>query len=103
MTSTGSALGTGTAWTTGQVAVYAKAGAFTTILHRTGYDTTTPSGVRNIQLVTPGLTHWIEPGSEDHTGHIGILKLRVPEPHGVLLLAADVGMLLLLRRVSRRG
>jgi len=99
--------GTGTPWTTGSVTVYATSGAFTTVLHRAGYDTkpgVTPSGywLRNIQLVTPALTHWIGPGSQDHTGHIGILKIRLPEPHAVLLLAAGAGTLLVLQRANRR-
>jgi len=96
------ARGTGTLWTTGSVTVYATQGSFTTILHRTGYDTTTPGGVRNLQLVTPALTHWSRPGFEDHTGHIGILTLQVPEPAHVALFAAGVGALVLLHRASRR-
>jgi hypothetical protein len=103
------ARGTGTPWTTGTVAVYAREGAFPTILHRTGFDTTsmvaTPMGsttVRNIQLVTPTLTHWIGPGYQTHTGHIGILTLQVPEPGHVALLAAGACALVLLRRSSRR-
>jgi len=97
---------TGTPWTTGSVTVYATAGTFTTILHRKGFDTTTPSGVRNIQLVTPSLTHWKRGHGRpfNHTGHIGILELQiVPEPHGVLLLAAGAGALVMLRRIVRRN
>jgi hypothetical protein len=103
------ARGTGTLWTTGSVTVYATQGSFTTILHRAGHDTITPSGVRNLQLVTPALTHWISPGSQDHTGHIGVLKLQIiPEPGAVLLLAAGATALALLRREAsdakeRRG
>jgi len=95
----------GTEWTTGSVTLYAKAGTFTTILHRAGYDTTTPGGVRNLQLVTPVLTQWIDSyGTQAPTGHIGILTLQVvPEPRAVLLLAVGAGVLVVLRRVSRRG
>jgi hypothetical protein len=97
------ARGTGTPWTTGSVTVYATQGDFTTILHRAGHDTTTPGGVRNLQLVTPALTHWVSPGFQDHTGHIGILKLQItPEPGALLLLAAGAGALALLRRAYRR-
>jgi hypothetical protein len=92
--------GSGTPWTTGSVTLYATAGVFTTILHRAGYDSTTPSGARNLQLVTPALTHWIGTGSQTHTGHIGILKLSIaPEPGAVLLLAAGLGCLAALYRV----
>jgi hypothetical protein len=97
------ARGTGTPWTTGSVTLYATAGVFTTILHRAGYDTVTSGGARNIQLVTPSLTHWIGPGYQTHTGHIGILHLQfAPEPGAVLLLAAGGAVMALLYRVSRR-
>jgi hypothetical protein len=40
---------------------------------------------------------------DDHTGHIGILSLQVlPEPTALLLLAAGVGALVGLHRLSRR-
>ncbi|MDH3519481.1 MAG: PEP-CTERM sorting domain-containing protein, partial [Myxococcales bacterium] len=94
--------GSGTPWTTGSVTLYAREGIYTTILHRAGYDTVTPGGVRNLQLVTPALTHWIGPGWQDHTGHIGILTLQVPEPGRVALFAAGIAALLLLHRASRR-
>jgi len=77
------------------------AGRPTIALDPAGCDSTT-DGVRNIQLVTPALTHWI--GGDYHTGHIAILKMEfVPEPHAVLLLAAGVGALVVLRRGSRKG
>ncbi|MDH3521691.1 MAG: PEP-CTERM sorting domain-containing protein, partial [Myxococcales bacterium] len=96
------ARGTGTLWTTGSVTLYATAGIYTTILHRAGFDTVTGSGARNIQLVTPTLTHWIGIGFQSHTGQMGILNLRVPEPGALLLLAAGAGVLGLLYRMSRR-
>jgi len=102
--------GTGTPWTTGAVTVYALAGSFTTVMRRSGFDTTSTTSmgdtVRNIQLVTPALTHWRgSGGANDHTGHIGVLRLQiVPEPGGVLLLAVGVGVLIALRSaVTRRG
>lgn len=100
------ARGTGTRWTTGTAAVYVEAGVFQTILKRTGYDFTSmvptamggaSTTVRNIQLVTPVITHWIGPGFQTHTGQIGILKLSItPEPKALLLLAAGGGLLALL-------
>jgi hypothetical protein len=96
--------GTGTPWTTGSVTLYANAGYFQTILHRTGFDTTTPGGVRNLQLVTPGIVHWIGTGTQTHTGHIGVLTLQItPEPGAILLLAAGGCVLALLYRVNRRS
>jgi hypothetical protein len=91
-TVTYSKYGRGTLWTTGMVAVYAEEGYFTTILHGSGHDTVTSGGVRNLQLVTPALTHWVgSGGAQYHTGHIGILTLQVPEPGHAMLLAAGVG------------
>ncbi|MDH5566504.1 MAG: PEP-CTERM sorting domain-containing protein, partial [Myxococcales bacterium] len=56
-----------------------------------------------IQLVTPALTRWVWAGiSPAYTGHIGILKIQVPEPDAVLLLAVGTGALLALRRLGRR-
>jgi len=99
-TSTINAIGTGTLWTTGQVGNFAKTRAYDTSLWRTGYDNRTPAGwAGNIQLVTPGLTHWLSPGYNTHTAHIGILNLRVvPEPGRFALLALGLGALLALRR-----
>jgi hypothetical protein len=42
------------------------------------------------------------PFENNRTGHIGILTIQVPEPGAMLLLAAGVGVLVVLRRVSRR-
>jgi hypothetical protein len=103
-TITYTAIGRGTLWTTGSVTVSVPLGTCVTIFHRAGHDTSTPGGVRNIQLVTPTLTHWIGTGSptDNFTGHIGVLTLQVPEPHGLFLLAVGVGALVVLRRASRR-
>jgi hypothetical protein len=89
----------GTPWTTGTVTVYATVGSLTTSFRRSGYDTTTPGGVRNIQLVTPTLTHWKRGHGRpfNHTGHIAVLKIQlVPEPSGLAMFAAGAGVLLLL-------
>jgi hypothetical protein len=99
------AIGSGTLWTTGQVGAFAKSGAYYTSMWRTGYDNRTPAGwAGNIQLVTPGLTHWLSPGWNTHTAHIGILKLRlVPEPGRFALLALGLGALLVLRPCAGRA
>ncbi len=104
-TVTYTAIATGTRWGTGSVTIYVESPApsYITILHRAGYDTTTPGGVRNIQLVTPALTHWLNSGYRSSTAHIGVLKIQVPEPHAMLLLAVGVGVLAVLRGVTRRG
>jgi hypothetical protein len=97
----------GTLWTTGTVTVLARDGIFTTILKRTGYDNSTGTGttkVRNIQLVTPTLSHWNGAGFTTHTGQIGILKLTItPEPEALLMLAAGGGLLALLYWARRRA
>ncbi len=96
------AIGVGTLWTTGQVGGFAKTGAYHTSLWRTGYDNRTAGGKGTIQLVTPTLTHWLSPGWNTHSAQTGMLKIRVPEPGAVLLLAAGGGVLGLLYWVSRR-
>jgi hypothetical protein len=96
------AIGSGTLWTTGQVGNFAKTGAYYTSQWRTGYDNRTSMGYGNIQLVTPTLTHWLSPGFNTHTAQMGILRISVPEPGAVLLLAAGGGVLGLLYWVSRR-
>lgn len=61
--------------------------------------------VRNIQLVTPALTHWFLPASSraGHSGHIGVLKLQiVPEPSAIMLLATGVGVIPVLHGLRRR-
>jgi hypothetical protein len=96
------AIGSGTLWTTGQVGGFAKTGAYYSSAWRTGYDNRTPGGLGNIQLVTPTLTHWLSPGFNSHTQSIGMLKIRVPEPGAMLLLAAGAGVLALLHRMARK-
>ena len=96
------AIGSGTLWTTGQVGNFAKTGAYYTSLWRTGYDNRTTGGRGNIQLVTPTLTHWLALAWSTHSAQVGLLKIHVPEPGAVLLLAAGIGALLMLRRVGRR-
>ena len=89
----------GTPWTTGTVTVYATEGSLSTSFQRSGYDTTTPSGVRKIQLVTPTLTHWKRGHGRpfNHTGHIAVLQIQlVPEPSSLAMLAAGAAALLLL-------
>jgi hypothetical protein len=100
--STINAVGVGTLWTTGQVGNFAKTGAFHTSQWRTGYDNRTAGGKGVIQLVTPTLTHWLSPGWNTHSAQTGILRIQVPEPGAVLLLAAGGGVLGLLFWVSRR-
>ncbi|MHC4610453.1 MAG: PEP-CTERM sorting domain-containing protein, partial [Planctomycetota bacterium] len=101
-TSTINAIGTGTLWTTGQVGAFVKTGAYHTSQWRTGFDSRTAGGKGSIQLVTPTLTHWLSTGFNSHTAQIGMLKIQVPEPAAVLLLAVGAGVLVALHRVSRR-
>jgi hypothetical protein len=103
-TDTRTMMATGFPWTTGMVFMTVRVGAFTTSMHRTGYDDRTALGLGNIQLVTPALTHWINGSPGDHTGQIGVLTLHfVPEPGAGLLLAAGAGLLVWLRRVGARA
>jgi hypothetical protein len=75
-----SKFGSGTLWTTGMVTMFATTGTVVTSFMRTGHDTTTTGGARNIQLVTPALTHWLSPSALKHTGHFGILNIRLLGP-----------------------
>jgi len=94
--------GTGTRWTTGKVTIYGFPYAstpccsFSTILHRSGYDKSA-AGVRNIQLVTPAITH--QHGYfHVNRGHVGVIKLTIaPEPDAFLMLFLGAGVLIVLR------
>ena len=101
-TSTLTAIGVGTLWTTGQVNVRALVGAYPTSHWRTGYDNRTAYGNGRIQLVTPTLTHWLSTGLNTHSGQMALLILQVPEPGAVLLLAMGGGVLGLLYWMGRR-
>ena len=58
-------------------------------------------GGGTIQMVTPRLIHW---AGGAHWGDIAVLRLHfAPEPRAWLLLASGLGLLMVLRRVSRRG
>jgi hypothetical protein len=84
------------AWTTGSVTVTAVGrGWHKTVHYGRGYDNRTPtSGMGTIQLVTPLLTHWLQPAVKYETGGIGILKLKfVPEPDAWIMLAAGASLL----------
>jgi len=83
-------------WTTGSVTVTAVGrGPNKTVHYAKGYDNRTPtSGRGTIQLVSPLLTHWLQPAVKFETGGIGILKLKfVPEPDAWLTLAAGIALL----------
>jgi hypothetical protein len=103
-TSTLTAQGFGTLWTTGQVGELALGGEYATSIWRTGYDNRNASGIGRIQLVTPTITHWLSVGGglDTHSAQVGLLTIQVPEPGAVLLLAAGGGILGLLYWVSRR-
>jgi hypothetical protein len=98
-------------WTTGLVVASGLRGAYPTLIARSGYDNRTPMGSGTIQLVTPHLVNWIQSDCpfpdctlrSETTASIAILRLQfVPEPRAVLLLAAGVGVLAVLRWVSCR-
>jgi hypothetical protein len=83
-------------WTTGSVTVTATGrGPHKTVHYAKGYDNRTPtSGRGTIQLVSPILTHWLQPAVKFETGGIGILKLKfVPEPDAWLTLVAGIALL----------
>ena len=62
-----------------------------------GYDnrnTTTPSGLGTVQLVTPVLTRWLQPTVNLETAGIGILRIKfVPEPQTWMMLLAGASLL----------
>jgi len=85
-------------WTTGNVTVTAVGrGPHRTIHYTQGYDnrnTTTPEGRGTIQLVTPVLTRWLQPGLNFETGGVGILRIKfVPEPQTWAMLVAGISLL----------
>jgi hypothetical protein len=91
-------------WTTGTVTVTGLRGPRPSVLQRKGYDHRTSMGAGTIQMVSPMLTRWTGFDSQYETGAIGILRIVfTPEPTGWLLLAAGLGLLVVLHRVSRRG
>jgi hypothetical protein len=94
-------------WTTGMVTITATDGFFPTLFRLTGFDNRTSMGLGTIQLVSPQLTRWNFPDRDSpwdrHTGAIGILRLSVPEPAGLLMLVAGVGFLAVLYRRHALG
>lgn len=84
-------------WTTGSVTVTADHGPHKTIERRKGFDSRTSAGAGKIQLVTPVLTHWLQPASSETTGGIAILKVEfVPEPRAWAMLASGLSLLAVL-------
>jgi len=91
-------------WTTGSVSVTAVGrGPHKTVHYAKGYDNRTPtSGMGTIQLVSPTLTHWLNPAAKFETGGIGILRLKfVPEPLGWATLLAGIAALAVGYRLRR--
>jgi hypothetical protein len=92
-------------WTTGSVTVTAKGrGPHKTVHYAKGYDNRTPTnGEGTIQLVSPVLTRWLQPGANFETGGIGILRIKfVPEPQALAMLVAGVSLLAVGYRVRGR-
>jgi len=107
-------LNTAFSWTTGMATVFRKINLSTysggstyytfTRLQASGYDTVTSMGLRNIQLVTPVLSHYMPPNPRiPYTlGSIAILNLKfVPEPSAWLLLGTGGLFLFALHRAQR--
>jgi hypothetical protein len=94
-------------WTTGSVTVTAT-GPYPnrTVHYAHGYDnrnTTTPSGLGTIQLVSPVLTRWSQPAINFETAGIGILRIKfVPEPQTWVMLVAGVSLLGVGSRLRQR-
>jgi hypothetical protein len=89
-------------WTTGSVTIVAPKNGTgfptrRTIHYAHGYDnrnTTTPSGLGTIQLVTPVMTRLIVPNLTPRLGGIGILRIKfIPEPQMWTMLVAGVAIL----------
>ena len=98
----------GLLWTTGMVTITATDGFFPTFFQRTGFDNRTSMGLGTVQLVAPQLVRWEFPDRDApwdrHTGAIGVLKIKfVPEPSGLGMLSAGLGLLVVLYRVRGRG
>jgi hypothetical protein len=81
---TGTASGKNTAfpWTTGTVTATASRrpyAGYPNTMKRKGYDNRVPTGQGTIQLVTPLLTHWINPNptfNDNDSAAIGILRIK---------------------------
>jgi hypothetical protein len=94
-------------WTTGSVTVTAIGrGPHKTVHYAHGYDnrnTTTPSGLGTIQLVSPVLTRWLQPTVNFETGGVAILRIKfVPEPQTWVVLVAGASLLGLGARMRGR-
>ena len=91
-------------WTTGTASVTATGrGPHKTLEVRKGFDLRTAGGGGTIQLVTPVLTHWLQPSANFETGGIGVLSFTfAPEPRVWLALASGLSMLAVLYRARRR-
>jgi hypothetical protein len=105
--STPSVEGSRFSWTTGSVTVTATGrGPHNTVHYAHGYDnrnTTTPSGLGTIQLVSPTITRWRRPAVNFETAGIGILRIKfVPEPQTWLMLVVGVSLLGLGTRMRGR-
>jgi len=107
-------LNTAFAWTTGMATVVRNINLSTssggstyftaTRLQASGYDTVTSMGLRNIQLVSPVLSHYMLPNPRiPYTlGSIAILNVKfVPEPSAWLLLGTGGLLLFALHRAQR--
>jgi hypothetical protein len=92
------------AWTTGKVTLTAVGrGPHKTIERRKGYDNRTALGKGTIQLVSPVLTHWLQPATNFETGGIAILNLKfIPEPSKAMMLVAGLSVLTVLYRMRGR-
>jgi hypothetical protein len=94
-------------WTTGSVTVTAVGrGPHKTVHFAKGYDnrnTTTPSGKGVVQLVTPVITRWLQPGVDYETAGIGILRIEfIPEPQAWLTLIVGASLLCVGARMRGR-
>jgi hypothetical protein len=103
-TSTVMVIGERFAWTTGKVTLTAVGrGPHKTIERRKGYDNRTALGKGTIQLVSPVLTHWLQPATNFETGGIAILNLKfIPEPSKAMMLVAGLSVLTVLYRMRGR-